>query len=207
MTLLVQLAAVSVCVVVATNSAIMEEHGDSDSSATAARAVTGEYDNTNSGVDVGGRALKKKKKKKKGNKSSTRKKKNSTKNSKNDSVSVLIPQLTQQQGEICGGFLWKDGTCDDGLSCFTGGDSNNYCVPNGKENACCYENGIECGFPLSCYSGYGCTGTVPTCKTGINKYQKIVSFVKQGSCNWNTGEPAAAGDGFVTGDCDWELMI
>jgi len=89
-TLLVQLAAVSVRVVVATgtNSAnMMEEQGDADSLATAARvrAVTGEYHTTTSSgvVDVGGeRALKRKLKKSKGSSRSKSSKSKSSKNSK-----------------------------------------------------------------------------------------------------------------------------
>jgi len=119
-------------------------------------------------------------------------------------IDSLLEIKTQKQGETCGGFLWANGNCDDGLSCFTGGDSNNYCVPNGKENACC-EDGIECGNGLSCYSGNGCTGIVDTCKidTDTNKSEK---FVRTGSCNVNTGEPAAAGDGFVTCTLGWVLV-
>ena len=57
----------------------------------------------------------------------------------------------KQQGETCGGFLWSDGFCDDGLSCFTGGHSGSgrYCVPNGKAGDSC-ENGVACGSGLDC---------------------------------------------------------
>jgi len=113
-------------------------------------------------------------------------------------IDSVYTEKTQKQGETCGGFLWNQGICDDGLSCFTGGNSNNYCVPNGKENACCDINGIDCEKGFDCYSANGCTGlTVPTCKsnTDSNKSEK---FVRTGSCNVNTGEPPAAGYGFVT---------
>ena len=60
----------------------------------------------------------------------------------------------KQRGESCGGFLWKDGVCADGLSCFTGGHSGSgrYCVPNGKAGGSC-ESGTDCGKHLQCING------------------------------------------------------
>mmetsp|Transcript_1526 Transcript_1526/g.1620 ORF Transcript_1526/g.1620 Transcript_1526/m.1620 type:complete len:205 (-) Transcript_1526:94-708(-) len=103
----------------------------------------------------------------------------------------------KQQGEICGGYDWANGICGDGLSCFTGGN-NNYCVPNGKEWGCC-EDGIECGEGLICSDICNCDGSVKTCKSNTNDddgFNCNHKFVKKGSCNPNTGEPAAA-NGFM----------
>ena len=67
---------------------------------------------------------------------------------------------TKQGGESCGGFLWTDGFCGAGLSCFTDSHSGSgrYCVPNGKKGACCgcgmneFEAaGIDCGKNLYCF--------------------------------------------------------
>ena len=44
------------------------------------------------------------------------------------SSSLLGIRTSRKQGESCGGFSWWNGSCDNGLSCFTAGNSN-YCVP------------------------------------------------------------------------------
>ena len=104
-------------------------------------------------------------------------------------------EKNKQQGETCGGFLWKDGICDVGLSCFTGG-TNKYCVPNGKENACC-ENGVECGNGLSCMTCLN-PDILDTCKN-VNDTDILERFVRNFEyCNWNTGEPATNSDYYET---------
>ena len=64
---------------------------------------------------------------------------------------------TKKQGEICGGFIWRDGHCGDGLSCFTGGHSGSghYCVPDGKEGGSC-GNGIDCDSSTCCCDSDTC---------------------------------------------------
>ena len=120
----------------------------------------------------------------------------------NDSYNRCFNLKMKQRGETCGGFLWTDGICDDGLSCFTGGHSGNghYCVPNAKQGACCLSKfeaaGIDFGKNLECM---GCAGDrcpddyVNICKICKN-YQVIPrdAWAKKGSCNVNTGEPADA---------------
>ena len=108
----------------------------------------------------------------------------------------------RKQGQSCHGF-WYD-ACDDGFSCFMGGNSN-YCVPNGQENACCgysayndEASGIDCGKDLRCDDRTGSNnhyGTVYTCHPAVDRGSKEWNvdpqeFAQKGSCNVNTGEPA-----------------
>ena len=97
------------------------------------------------------------------------------------------------QGQSCDSPWWD--ACGDKLSCFDSGSFGRYCVPSGKENACCgyLEDDVASG--INCLSGLSCDhrtehqfGTVSTChRRNLGAYG---SFAAKGSCNVNTGEPA-----------------
>jgi len=106
------------------------------------------------------------------------------------SSSLLGTRTSRKQGQSCGVFS----SCDENLSCFTGGNSD-YCVPNGKKGACC---GIFSGEAagIDCLSGLYCKvacedGSVQTCNPSLVDTQTYI-FAKEGTCNVNTGEPATA---------------
>ena len=103
----------------------------------------------------------------------------------------------RKQGESCASPWWN--ACGDRLSCYDNG-SRRYCVPNGKENACCgwdgdEASGVDCGKDMYCDRrskkeaciGYNCidTGTVPTCHPNTLPPRANASFAKKGSCNVN----------------------
>ena len=122
----------------------------------------------------------------------------------NPIVSTLSSLLGtgRKRGESCYDIWWN--ACGPGLSCFKGGNSN-YCVPNGKENACCGyfddggdARGIDCEGGLICENTYN---GVPDCGTTIcvrGRY-KHTRFAREGSCKVNDGEPATE---FVNYDCE-----
>ena len=111
----------------------------------------------------------------------------------------------RKRGESCDNIWWN--ACGPGLSCFTGGHSGSgkYCVPMGKEGACCgfwdddeaRAPGIDCEPGLSCH-WLPC----PDCGTDIcvkNNNSRPNRFARNGSCNVNDGTPATE---FVTVDCE-----
>ena len=108
---------------------------------------------------------------------------------------------TQGDQCLCNGCA----ACAEGFSCFiTFGDEQNYCVPNGKENACCGYDG-DAASEIDCLDGLFCderttidasgqrieTDFEPTCHHGgYNADSGFQQFATKGSCNVNTGEPA-----------------
>ena len=119
--------------------------------------------------------------------------------------SLLGTGQGRKRGESCYDIWWN--ACGPGLSCFTGGHSGSgkYCVPMGKEGACCgfwdddeaRAPGIDCEPGLSCHSKY-----CPDCGTDIcvkNNNSRPNRFARNGSCNVNDGTPATE---FVTVDCE-----
>ena len=117
-------------------------------------------------------------------------------------------------GERCdySGWWWQWNACDATLSCYDPGvHEHDYCVPNGKENACCgsyaadaVASGIFCRRGLACLFGYQTAdGTVATCHpTNTDRsIPYILKQAKKGSCNINTGEPA---NSFIEVDCGYD---
>jgi len=106
--------------------------------------------------------------------------------STSSSSSLLGTRTGRKQGQSCGVFS----SCGDNLSCFTGGNSD-YCVPNGKEGACCGGIFSDEAAGIDCLSGLICSGggdgSVETC---IPTCEGAWVYAKKGSCNVNTGERA-----------------
>ena len=124
----------------------------------------------------------------------------------NPIVSTLSSLLGtgRKRGESCYDIWWN--ACGPGLSCFKGGNSN-YCVPNGKENACCGyfdggdARGIDCEPDFFCSKPYDGN---PDCGTNIcvRSYENAHNnnrFARKGSCKVNDGEAATE---FVNNDCE-----
>jgi len=101
--------------------------------------------------------------------------------------SLLGTRTSRKQGQSCGIFS----ICGDNLSCYTNGNSD-YCVPNGKNGACCGQffgeaAGIDCVSGLSCIGSASIRGgSVDTCWAE----SQATYFAKKGSCYVNTGEKA-----------------
>ena len=123
---------------------------------------------------------------------------------KNPIVSILSSVLGtgRKRGESCDNIWWN--ACGPGLSCFAGGHSGNgkYCVPNGKEDACCgFFIGDEAA-GIDCEPGFGCyLNGFPDCGTRIcmRGRSEPNRFARKGSCKVNDGEPATE---FVNIDCE-----
>ena len=118
------------------------------------------------------------------------------------SSALVSTRTSRKQGESCGGILNWDGSCDDNLSCYTGGRTDggrnsHYCVPNGQEFACC-PDGIDCLSGFDC--GLSNPGFVNTCNSNApGSASQPQYYAKPGSCHVNTGKPSTE---IVVGDDD-----
>ena len=130
-------------------------------------------------------------------------------------VNPIAPAVSSLLGtgrkkyESCASPWWN--ACGDKLSCYDPrGSRTRYCVPMGKENACCGypadadASGIDCLRGLSCvFRDQTVVGAVSTCHpTNEDKsFPYTTKQAKNGICNVNTGEPATI---FIEVGCGYD---